>query len=109
MGSNTELSSSRSSFATITSEPTLHGKSLDERSEGKKCLCEEIHKYKECKYIVPEIHPKNWKGDYKVQKEVNEKINKSKYLKRIVDTIRKKFKDSDNHFDSSTVPKTKEP
>jgi hypothetical protein len=111
MRSNTELSSSRSSFATVTSEPTLHGESLDERSEGKKCLCGEIHKYKECKYIVPEIRPKNWKGDYKVLKEVNEKIDKSKYLKRIVDTIRKRFKDSDNPSDSSTIPgsRTKEP
>jgi hypothetical protein len=70
MRSTTELSSSRSSFATVTSEPTPHGRSLDERSEGKKCLCGKIHKSKECEYIVPEILPKNWKGDSsKVQKE----------------------------------------
>jgi hypothetical protein len=105
MRSTTKRSSSHSSFATVTSEPTLHSKSLDDRSEGKKCLCGEIHKYKECKYIVPEICPKNWKGDDRVQKEVNEKINKSKYLKRIVDAIRKRFNESDNpSSDSSTAP-----
>jgi hypothetical protein len=103
MRSTTKLSS-RSSFTTITSEPSLHGRSLDERSEGKKCLCGEIHRYKECGYIVPEIRPKKWKGDSRVQKEVDDKINKSKYLKRIIDTIRKKFNDSDNPSDSSPAP-----
>src|SRR5467141_3554923 len=102
MRSTTKLSSSRSSFATVTSGPILHGRSLDERTDGKKCLCGEIHKYKECEYIVPEIRPKNWKGNSKVQKEVDEKINKSKYLKRITDTIRKKVNDSSS--DSSTTP-----
>ena len=47
-----QASFSCSSFAAVTSEPTLHGRSLDERSEGKKGLYEEIHKYKECEYIV---------------------------------------------------------
>src|SRR6266480_1721384 len=62
---------------------SFQGQSLETTTESKKfntCPCGEEHRYKDCSYLNEAVWPKNWKPDPNIQKQIDQKLQRSTRL-----------------------------
>jgi hypothetical protein len=96
----TEYREKASSFAKLTpasfvttniaaTDTTTANATQKPDNKKKECLCGRMHRFKQCYYIIPSQRPSNWQPNEKVQKEVNEKIEKNEKLKSIIERMHK--------------------
>ena len=85
---------------------TFQGQPADDTTEEKKlspCLCGIEHRYKDCPYLNELVRPKDWKPDLNLQKQIDEKLQKSLRLRTSVERMQKRQgKSMDNPTQSST-------
>lgn len=55
-----------------------------------KCLCDELHFFSQCPYLIRQQRPKNWVANEQIQKQVEEKMAKSPRVRDVITTARKK-------------------
>ena len=70
-------SASHSAFtATLQGQPAEEEK---EKEKGKKSpyLCGEIHRFKDCPYLIESNRPKNWIPDQAIMAKIKEKLQRS--------------------------------
>ena len=97
-------------FATLTfrnQKPDKDGKQKEDTH--KPYLCEKMHRFKVCWYLVEKLRPSGWKPDLVLQYQINEKIQKSAKLQETVARIRKQASKKDNGERSVDRPNTSEP
>jgi hypothetical protein len=64
--------------------PDGHG---DEKFKGRKCVCGEIHLFKECLYIVIAARKPGWKENAKTLNEARQRILKNARFKTVIKVI----------------------
>jgi hypothetical protein len=84
---------------THTSFATLQGETAPESPAGSpatgerpppKCLCDELHFFSKCPYIVKQIRPKGWVADEQIMKQVEKKMSKNDRIKDAIAAARKR-------------------
>jgi len=91
-----EKSTSRVAFATNASEPTLFGKTVDDKDNGKKkqrdkdCLCGRKHRFEKCYYLIPNLAPPTWKEDPEIRTKIDSLLKKNRRLAQAVERATKR-------------------
>jgi len=57
------------------------------KQNTKTCLCGRKHPFRDCWYLVKSKRPSNWTPNQRIEREINEKINRSAKLKDTIDRI----------------------
>ena len=100
-----------SAFATLQNNTDSNSNSNSNPSSNsrwnKECVCGSKHRFSDCYYIVEQKRPRGWKPNADIQKEVDEKISSTPWIKRIVKLIQKREQEAKNtestiDFDSKT-------
>jgi hypothetical protein len=55
-----------------------------------KCLCDELHFFSQCPYIVKQIRPKGWVANEQLTKQVEEKMSRNDKIKEAIANARKR-------------------
>jgi hypothetical protein len=81
----TESSSSHTAFA------TLNGEAQDKQTEPwkKECVCGEIHRFKECLYLIDHLRTPEWAPDAEIQKKIDMKLAENEWLRDMVENAQK--------------------
>jgi len=71
---------------------TFQGLSQDEshqqpKQNAKTCLCGKNHRFRDCWYLIKSKRPSNWTPNQRIEREINDKINRSAKLKVTIDRI----------------------
>jgi hypothetical protein len=88
---NRRLSNAQKGLAIYGAFPTsFKGQSIDKNESKKKnpCLCGEIHRYKDCPYLMESARTKDWKSNPNIQKKIDKMLWKYPNLKTILITYR---------------------
>jgi hypothetical protein len=93
-----------------------HQNKSDEKNKDKSCVCDWIHLFKECVYLVSVNRKSKWKKNIKIRNEIRQKLQKNSRLmntiKRLIDinilndlinSFKKKKNEKDkNHSNDNT-------
>ena len=60
--------------------------------DKKICICELKHQFQTCYYLIESLQSKNWKPDPNIQKQIDEKLEKNKSLKTIIQKLQETVK-----------------
>jgi hypothetical protein len=85
----------QTSFATLqgesqTDSPTSALALTTRDKPPPKCLCDELHFFSECPYIVKQIRPKGWVANEQLARQVEEKIGRNNKIKEAIANARKR-------------------
>jgi hypothetical protein len=92
----TDKSTSRVTFASQTSEPTLFGKTADDKDDGRKkqkdkdCLCGRKHRFEKCYYLIPDLAPPTWKEDPEIRTKIDNLLKRNRRLAQAVERATKR-------------------
>ncbi len=71
-------------------DPHICTKKKNEKYKSKICICDQIHLFSQCSYIVSVNRTSEWKENFKIRNETRQKIQQKFYLfhsiKRVADT-----------------------
>jgi hypothetical protein len=68
-------------------EKPLDNKSSDDKFKGRKCVCGEVHLFKECPYIVTAARKPGWKENAKTLNEARQRILKNARFRTAIKAI----------------------
>jgi hypothetical protein len=68
-------------------EKPLDNKSLDDKFKGRKCVCGEVHLFKECPYIVTAVRKPGWKENAKTLNDARQRILKNARFRTAIKVI----------------------
>ena len=81
--------------------PSFQNQKLDgkekEDKDNRPCLCGKLHRFKACWYLMKELWLSNWKPDLAIQRQIDEKMQKSMRLRETIDRICKQESKKDNN------------
>jgi hypothetical protein len=102
------FSYSHSAFATFQGESP--NTNLDDERRGRtrtwnKCVCGEIHSFKECPYLIEKLRAADWSPSVYIEKEIDEKLSKIPKLKAAVDRAQREMNDLMNKQKPPPPPK----
>jgi hypothetical protein len=74
---------------------TFQGESLNQERIRKwdKCLCGEVHSFKECPYLIEKLRTADWSPNTDIKNEIDEKLAKIPKLKAAVDRAQREMND----------------
>jgi Reverse transcriptase (RNA-dependent DNA polymerase) len=58
-----------------------------------KCLCGEVHWFRECPYLIMSARPANWKADPETQRHIDDTLSSSENLQNAVDRAKQHVKE----------------
>lgn len=56
---------------------------------SKKCVCGEIHRFRDCPYLIESKRPTGWTPKLDLQRKIDERIQKSKKLRELIERAKK--------------------
>lgn len=63
---------------------TFQGKEIE-----RKCLCGDIHHFKDCPYLIKANRRPDWQPNPKIKQEIDEKLRSNEKLQKIIERLRK--------------------
>ena len=80
----------------LRSEPTLFGKTADDKNDGRKkqkdkdCLCGRRHRFEKCYYLIPDLAPPTWKEGPEIRTKIDNLLKRNRRLAQAVERATKR-------------------